>query len=236
MDKLKYIRVKGTSEYGTSIPIAVDWNNVDNKPITVDSNGIIDIANIPKAALERLTIVADDTARFALTTATVQTGDTVKVTSTGRMYYIIDDTKLNQEAGYTEYSAGTAASVPWSGINNKPTTISGYGITDVYTKTQVDTSLAAKSDKSTTYTKTEVDGFFDEKGLVDIEEGTDSEPYFFKASSFGDRLYEKIVGGSIVWNQLVGNNISVMSNGSDLTFILLLQYTKATLCSLKIII
>lgn len=48
-------------------------------------------------------------------------------------------------------SSGDAA------ILHKPTTISGYGITDAYTKTQVDTSLAAKSDKATTYTKSDVD-------------------------------------------------------------------------------
>ena len=36
-------------------------------------------------------------------------------------------------------------------------TLSGYGITDAYTKTQVDNALNLKADKSTTYTKTEVD-------------------------------------------------------------------------------
>lgn len=36
----------------------------------------------------------------------------------------------------------SAESVPWSGVQNKPTTISGYGITDAYTKTQVDNKVA----------------------------------------------------------------------------------------------
>lgn len=31
----------------------------------------------------------------------------------------------------------SASSVPWSGVTSKPTTIAGYGITDAYTKTQV---------------------------------------------------------------------------------------------------
>lgn len=84
------------------------------------TTGIFDIARIPAVALERLSIVADETARFALTTASVQTGDTVKQTDTGVMYIVVDDTNLDSAAGYTEYSAGTAASVPWSGVTDKP--------------------------------------------------------------------------------------------------------------------
>lgn len=38
----------------------------------------------------------------------------------------------------TATTATTALAAPWSGITGKPTTISGYGITDVYTKTQID--------------------------------------------------------------------------------------------------
>lgn len=40
---------------------------------------------------------------------------------------------------------------------DKSTTLSGYGITNAYTKTETDTLLNNKADKSTTYTKTEVD-------------------------------------------------------------------------------
>ena len=96
-----------------------DITDVDASKIT---SGTIDIARLPKGALERCVIVTDDTARFALTTDSVQIGDTVKVTATSKMYFVIDDTKLNTEAGYTVYTAGTATSVPWSGITGKPTT------------------------------------------------------------------------------------------------------------------
>ena len=96
--------------------------------------GTISIDRLPAGALERCIVVADDTARKALTTAKAQTGDTVKVTSTGLMYMIVDDTKLNSDAGYIEYTAGSAASVDWSGVKNHPTTVSGYGITDAALK------------------------------------------------------------------------------------------------------
>ncbi len=84
--------------------------------------GTISIDRLPAGALERCMIVADDTARFKLTTTDVQKGDTVKVTSTGRMYFVIDDSKLTTEDGYTVYTAGSATSVPWSGVTGKPTT------------------------------------------------------------------------------------------------------------------
>lgn len=46
---------------------------------------------------------------------------------------------------------GTADSVDWSGIQNKPTTVSGYGIADAYTKSEIDAELAKKADKEHTH-------------------------------------------------------------------------------------
>ena len=95
---------------------------------TVDASkltGTIDIARLPQTALERLYVAKNDTARLALTTAEVQNGDVVKVTETGKMYYVKDDTKLGgdtPEQAFEEFAAGTAASVPWSGITGKPET------------------------------------------------------------------------------------------------------------------
>ena len=57
-------------------------------------------------------------------------------------------------------------------ILNKPTSISGYGITDAYTKTELDLALGGKADDATTlagynitdaYTKTESDNTFESK-------------------------------------------------------------------------
>ena len=92
-----------------------------NQDASTITTGTFDIARLPAGALDRLVIVSDEAARFALTTASVQTGDTVKQTSpAGTMYRVIDDTKLNQAAGYVEYSAARAAAVDWSGVENKP--------------------------------------------------------------------------------------------------------------------
>lgn len=48
-------------------------------------------------------------------------------------------------------------SVSWSYIIGKPTTISGYGITDAYTKSVVNDSLSHKADTSKVYSKGKVD-------------------------------------------------------------------------------
>jgi len=86
------------------------------------TTGIFDIGRIPAAALERLVQVTNQAARFALTTTTVQLGDTVKQLDTGSMYIVIDVANLSNAAGYAEYTAATAAAVPWSGVTDKPNT------------------------------------------------------------------------------------------------------------------
>lgn len=98
-------------------------NGLDASKIT---SGTINIERLPKGALERLVIVANQIARFALTTADVQEGDTVKQSDTGVMYFVINSTKLDNEAGYSVYTAGAATSVPWSGVTNAPTKVSQF--------------------------------------------------------------------------------------------------------------
>lgn len=93
----------------------IQWGNVK-----------VPLANIPQGALERMIVVADDTARFRLTLSQVQQGDTVKVTSTNKMYFVKDESNLNKESGYEEYAAGVAAkaavadSVAWGNVSGKP--------------------------------------------------------------------------------------------------------------------
>lgn len=104
-------------ELSNGVTMETTLSNFDAAKIT---SGTIDIARLPHGALERCVVVADDAARFALTTADVQVGDTVKVTSTGLMYFVVDTDHLDTEAGYEVYTAGTASAVEWSGVLNKP--------------------------------------------------------------------------------------------------------------------
>ena len=127
----KYLDQDGLKYYTKKIK---DGTIVAGKCQASGIQGVIDISHIPQGALERVVQVADDTARYKLTTSQVQLGDTVKVQSTGRMYVVVDESKLSSAAGYMEYTAGQAAQVPWSGVTEKPTTLEGYGITDAAPK------------------------------------------------------------------------------------------------------
>lgn len=169
-----------SSDFGSNVTISTTLANFDASKI---ASGTISIDRLPKAALERLVVVADDTARFALTTATAQSGDTVKVTSTGKMYLIKDESKLSSEDGYEPYTASQASSVPWSGVTGKPSTFTpptssatvlggikvGYTTSGKNYKVQLDSSGNAYvnvpwTDNNTTYNEATADTL----GLVKI--------------------------------------------------------------------
>ena len=107
----------GTFDGSKDVNINTTINNIDASKIT---SGVLDIERLPKGALERMVIVANQAARFLLTTSDVQEGDTVQQTDTGVMYFVVDSANLDNESGYRIYTAGAATSVPWSGITGKP--------------------------------------------------------------------------------------------------------------------
>lgn len=178
-----------SSDFGDNVTISTTLANFDASKI---ASGTISIDRLPKAALERLVVVANDTARFALTTATVQSGDTVKVTSTGKMYLIKDESKLNSEDGYEPYTASQASSVPWSGVTGKPGTFTpptssatvlggikvGYTTSGKNYKVQLDSSGNAYvnvpwTDNNTTYSQATSDNL----GLVKIGYSANGKNY-----------------------------------------------------------
>lgn len=178
-----------SSDFGSNVTISTTLANFDASKI---ASGTISIDRLPKAALERLIVVADDTARFALTTATAQSGDTVKVTSTGKMYLIKDESKLSSEDGYEPYTASQASSVPWSGVTGKPSTFTpptssatvlggikvGYTTSGKNYKVQLDSSDNAYvnvpwTDNNTTYTQ----ATSDKLGLVKIGYSANGKNY-----------------------------------------------------------
>lgn len=83
-------------------------------------SGTVPMACMPAGALERLVVVANDTARFALTESDIQLGDVVKVTATEKMYFVKDVEHLDSEDGYEVFVAGEAAAVAWANVTGKP--------------------------------------------------------------------------------------------------------------------
>lgn len=95
-------------------------------PASWITSGTIDIARLPAGALERLVVVTDEAAAMK---ANVQEGDTVKVTgNNNKMYFCVKSPSAGGTFAtcFTEYTAGSATSVPWSGVTDKPTKLSQF--------------------------------------------------------------------------------------------------------------
>lgn len=95
----------GSASFDGTGNVAIVIPTIDATAVT----GVLPANTIPAAALERVVTVANKAARLALTTSQVQLGDTVYQADTKIMYMVVDEAKLNQEAGYQEYQAGTAS-------------------------------------------------------------------------------------------------------------------------------
>lgn len=215
-----------SSDFGSNITISTTLANFDASKIT---SGTIDIDRLPKAALERMVVVADDTARFKLTTATAQVGDTVKVTATNKMYLVKDDSKLNTEAGYEPYTASSASSVPWSGVTGKPSTFApptaaastlggvkvGYTTSGKNYKLQVDASGNAFvnvpwTDNNTTYNQATADTL----GLVKIGYSSSGKNYAVSLDSNG-KMYVNVpwTDNNTTYAQATSNNLGLVKIG-----------------------
>lgn len=95
----------GTANFNGGANAMITIPQVDASVVTT---GTLPLSVLPQGALERLVKVADEEARFALTTDDVQLGDSVLQIDTDTMYIVIDTAQLNNDAGYEEYAAGTA--------------------------------------------------------------------------------------------------------------------------------
>lgn len=215
-----------SSDFGSNITISTTLANFDASKIT---SGTINIDRLPKAALERMVVVADDTARFKLTTATAQVGDTVKVTATNKMYLVKDDSKLNTEDGYEPYTASSASSVPWSGVTGKPSTFApptaaastlggvkvGYMTSGKNYKLQVDAYGNAFvnvpwTDNNTTYNQATADTL----GLVKIGYSSSGKNYAVSLDSNG-KMYVNVpwTDNNTTYAQATSDNLGLVKIG-----------------------
>lgn len=215
-----------SSDFGSNVTISTTLANFDASKIT---SGTIDIDKLPKAALERMVVVADDTASFKLTTATAQVGDTVKVTATNKMYLVKDDSKLNTEDGYEPYTASSASSVPWSGVTGKPSTFApptaaastlggvkvGYTTSGKNYKLQVDASGNAFvnvpwTDNNTTYNQATADTL----GLVKIGYTSSGKNYAVSLDANG-KMYVNVpwTDNNTTYTQATSDNLGLVKIG-----------------------
>lgn len=94
--------------------------NAEKLTGTIDANRLpeIPIEKIPAAALERLFVVDSQSAAMSLT---IQEGDVVQIGSGGPMYFCVSESASTFATKFKEFTAGSATSVPWSGVTGKPT-------------------------------------------------------------------------------------------------------------------
>lgn len=139
------------------------YQKLTGKFVAKESGKGLSTNDFTAAYKEKLDGIAPNANNYTLPTASSTTLGGVKI---GTGLAIGEDGTLRATGG------GTADAVAWANVQNKPTTIAGYGITDAYTKSEIDgrgyltaSDISGKADKSTTlagygitdaYTKSEV--------------------------------------------------------------------------------
>lgn len=100
-----------------------DASKITSGTINADRLPEIPISKIPAAAMERLYVVESQSAAMSLT---IQEGDVVQIGSGGPMYFCVSESASTFATKFKEFTAGSATSVPWSGVTNAPTKLSQF--------------------------------------------------------------------------------------------------------------
>lgn len=108
-----------------TINTTISTINAEKLTGTIDANRLpeIPISKIPAAAMERLYVVESQSAAMSLT---IQEGDVVQIGSGGPMYFCVSESASTFATKFKEFTAGSATSVPWSGVTNAPTKLSQF--------------------------------------------------------------------------------------------------------------
>lgn len=87
-------------EAQTRIEAIEDAKGVANGFAELDANGKVPVSQIPDVSKITREVVADLTAMYALTTATVQLGDLVTVTAEGDTFQLVDEAEIDNADGW----------------------------------------------------------------------------------------------------------------------------------------
>ena len=198
------------SEVETKIVQLAPATDISGKAdITYVDSQIATLTNLAPATLDTFKeiadqLVTDEGAVSALTT--VVAGKVDKVSGKGLStedYTTAEKTKLAGIASGAEVNvnADWNSTSGDSQILNKPTTISGFSITDAYTKTEVDNSLSNKVDK--------VSG----KGLSTEDYTTVEKTKLAGIAANANNYSLPIASSTVLGGVKAGTNISIDANG-----------------------
>lgn len=122
--------VQGSATFDGSSNVSInstlngfDASKITSGTINADRLPEIPISKIPAAAMERLYVVESQSAAMSLT---IQEGDVVQIGSGGPMYFCVSKSASTFATKFKEFTAGSATSVPWSGVTNAPTKLSQF--------------------------------------------------------------------------------------------------------------
>jgi hypothetical protein len=117
----------------TQPTISLNYGTTSNQPIKGDhkhnvsslSNGVLNINLIPSTIYNTLYIVDTIVDRnLLINNPAISNGDLIKVKNLPSgpidMFVVVDKTKLDQDAGYKEFTTGVASSINWNNISDKP--------------------------------------------------------------------------------------------------------------------
>lgn len=109
----------GSSNVSINSTLAnIDASKITSGTLNADRLPEIPISKIPAAAMERLYVVDSQSAAMSVD---VQEGDVVQIGSGGPMYFCVSESASTFATKFKEFTAGSATSVPWSGVTGKPT-------------------------------------------------------------------------------------------------------------------
>ena len=104
-----------------------DASKITSGTLNADRLPNIPIEKLPAGALERMFVMESQNAAInAVKAGTIQEGDVVQIGSKGLMYFCIDNAATTFGNAFKEFTAGSATSVPWSGVTNAPTKLSQF--------------------------------------------------------------------------------------------------------------
>ena len=122
--------VQGSATFDGSSNVSInstlngfDASKITSGTINADRLPEIPISKIPAAAMERLYVVESQSAAMSLT---IQEGDVVQIGSGGPMYFCVSESASTFATKFKKFTAGSATSVPWSGVTNAPTKLSQF--------------------------------------------------------------------------------------------------------------
>lgn len=122
--------VSGSATFNGSSNVSInstlngfDASKITSGTLNADRLPEIPISKIPAAAMERLYVVESQSAAMSLT---IQEGDVVQIGSGGPMYFCVSESASTFATKFKMFTAGTASSVPWSGVTNAPTKLSQF--------------------------------------------------------------------------------------------------------------